>query len=83
MATPTLQRSEVREVSRMLRAKGMKLPKSGYCVSFREPNSSDLRRVPYGGRYNSGVCRDHRGYYLLESTTRFLNGYKRRRRSRR
>jgi hypothetical protein len=70
----TLQRSEVRAVSRMLKAKGMKLPKVGWCVRFYK-SGENYRLVPYGSRYNSGICRDARGYYLTQSTSQFVNGY--------
>lgn len=53
---PSLSRSEVRALSKKLRAQGEKLPKVGWCLRVEE--------YKHGVRE---VCRDRNGYYFLWS----------------
>ena len=54
-----ISRSEVRKLSRELKAQGLKLPKSGWCTRLRTP-VGDAH-----GRLRPEVCRDRHGYYYV------------------
>lgn len=71
MAIGTLSKSEVRRISAALRAAGKKLPRRGYCASFRLSPGSQIRLVNVGDPYAAEVCRDRSGYYLVRSTVAF------------
>lgn len=51
---PTLTKAEVRKVARVLRDRGLKLPRVGYQVHLTSRVASPF------------VARDARGYYVLE-----------------
>jgi hypothetical protein len=64
-----LTRSEVRAVSRALRAVGFKLPRVGWEVSFRVSPGADRAAVAWPDRYVTAIARDARGYYFIRSAT--------------
>lgn len=70
----------------MLRAKGRKLPRRGYCTSLIAPglvatSEPRMRDIPFGSRYAREVCHDRTGYYLIEGVTgAMLNGHRKTRR---
>ena len=77
MSYPSMTKAEVRRASRLLHAKGRKLPKVGYCIELQgRPPASTYSRVM--------VCRDPRGYFLTGRWDSFerraaFDGRKRRR----
>ena len=61
MAFESLPLSRVRKASKLLRSKGLKLPKRGYCVTAGYVKE-------YGSSTRVEVCRDNRGYYVLPAS---------------
>lgn len=55
----TLSRKEVLQVSRALKAQGLKLPHVGICRIFKTPISDAY------GRLRPEICKDRHGYYFV------------------
>ena len=63
-AVENLNKAEIRRASRLLKAKGLKLPKSGMCedlIGKRQPINAWKTHAPSPTK----ICRDGTGYYLI------------------